>query len=145
MSDNLALEKQLCFRLYSLNKNITKLYAPLLKELGLTYPQYLVMLALWQTKESVPIKALCNALDLDTGTISPLLKRMEQASLISRVRNPEDERSVTISLTAHGKHIKQKAKHIPMKLFALTGLSSNEMQILQSTLDKLLIATKQHL
>ena len=86
MSEHLTLEKQLCFRLYSLNKNLTKLYSPLLKKLGLTYPQYLVMLALWQAEKTVPIKQLCQQLDLDTGTLSPLLKRMEQSQLLTRAR-----------------------------------------------------------
>lgn len=145
MSDHLTLEKQLCFRLYSLNKTITKLYKPLLTKLGLTYPQYLVMLAMWQVKQSVPIKALCQQLDLDTGTLSPLLKRMEQANLLRRIRSGEDERLVSISLTEHGRQLKTQAKHIPETMFALTGLSIEEVVNLQKTLDKALINTKAQL
>ncbi|WP_448212135.1 MarR family winged helix-turn-helix transcriptional regulator [Colwellia sp. MEBiC06753] len=145
MSDSLALEKQLCFRVYSLNKSITKLYAPMLKDMGLTYPQYLVMLALWQADSAMPVKTLCQTLDLDTGTLSPLLKRLEQAQLIKRTRSQEDERSVSITLTPHGRNIKQKAKQIPAKLFALTGLSLAELSGLQMTLDKLLTNARQHI
>lgn len=149
MTDNLKLEKQLCFRLYSLNKALNKLYAPLLKELDLTYPQYLVMITLWEqtstTQQALSVKSVGEMLDLDSGTLSPLLKRMEQANLINRTRSEKDERTVLISLTAHGKNIKQKAKQIPAKLFALTGLSGEEMVNLQQTLDKLLENAKSNL
>ena len=145
MSDNLKLEKQLCFRLYSLNKTITKLYSPLLKALGLTYPQYLVMLVMWQAKQSVPIKTLCQQLDLDTGTLSPLLKRMEQANLLARTRSEQDERSVRISLTKEGKQLKQQAAKIPETMFSLTGLSIEEVVNFQQTLDKVLNNTKAQL
>lgn len=145
MSENLKLEKQLCFRLYNLSKAMNKLYMPLLKELDLTYPQYLVMLALWEENEAISIKKLGEKLDLDSGTLSPLLKRMEKLQLISRVRNNQDERSVEIHLSAHGKNIKSKAKHIPAKLFALTGLSKDEMINLQMSLDTLLTQTKSNI
>lgn len=143
--DNLALDKQLCFRVYSLNKTITKLYAPLLKTLNLTYPQYLVMLVLWESDTGVPIKHLTEKLNLDTGTLSPLLKRMQQAELLTRVRSEKDERSVTIALTDNGKALKQKALDIPAILFAKTGLSLNELEQLQQTFDKLLNATNAQL
>ncbi|MFD2166615.1 MarR family winged helix-turn-helix transcriptional regulator [Thalassotalea euphylliae] len=145
MSENLKLEKQLCFRVYNLNKTITKLYAPLLKDIGLTYPQYLVMLVLWEANDGVPIKFLSEKLDLDTGTLSPLLKRMEAAQLIKRQRSEDDERSVTIALSAHGRHIKQKARHIPGKLYSLTGMKVDELASLQHTLDKLMSNAKSHL
>ncbi|REL29664.1 MarR family winged helix-turn-helix transcriptional regulator [Thalassotalea euphylliae] len=145
MSDNLKLEKQLCFRLYSLNKTITKLYNPLLKALGLTYPQYLVMLVMWQAKQSVPIKTLCQQLELDTGTLSPLLKRMEQANLLVRTRSEQDERSVHINLTKQGRQLKQQAAQIPETMFSLTGLSIEEVVNLQQTLDKVLNNTKAQL
>lgn len=145
MSQHLNLENQLCFRLYKLNKSITKLYAPLLKELNLTYPQYLVMLVMWQSNSVISIKDIGSLLDLDSGTLSPLLKRMEKIELIKRTRNKKDERSVSIELTAHGKHIKNKAKYIPSKLFTLTGLSKDELVNLQHSLDDLLINTKMQL
>jgi len=145
MSEQLNLENQLCFRLYKLNKNITKLYAPLLKELGLTYPQYLVMLVLWQQITPTSIKDIGIQLELDSGTLSPLLKRMEKLELIKRIRSDKDERTVFIELTAHGKHMKNKAKLIPAKLFTLTELSKNELINLKSSLDELLANTAKHL
>ena len=138
MNDPLKLEQQVCFRLYNLSKSMNRLYAPLLKKLGLTYPQYLVMLVLWDHKDPVNVKQIGELLDLDTGTLSPLLKRMESQDLIVRQRNKADERSVNIALTAHGKNIKKDAKQIPAKLFALTGLSMAEMKSLRSSLDNLM-------
>jgi len=145
MSEQLNLENQLCFRLYKLNKNITKLYAPLLKELELTYPQYLVMLVMWQSDDATLIKDIGHLLELDTGTLSPLLKRMEKLDLIKRTRAEHDERLVFIKLTSHGKHIKRKAKLIPAKIFSLTGMSKSELIQLQHSLDELLNNTKQQL
>ncbi|GHE83795.1 MarR family winged helix-turn-helix transcriptional regulator [Thalassotalea profundi] len=145
MSEQLHLDNQLCFRLYKLNKNLTKLYAPLLKELGLTYPQYLVMLVMWQQNTPILVKDIGNHLDLDSGTLSPLLKRMEKLEIIKRTRSNEDERAVFIELTAHGKHLKNKAKLIPAKLFTLTELSKTELLNLKSSLDELLDNTTKHL
>ncbi|MDO6447212.1 MarR family transcriptional regulator [Colwellia sp. 1_MG-2023] len=145
MNEQLHIENQLCFRLYKLNKSITKLYAPLLKEAGLTYPQYLVMLVLWQDEKAKTIKDIGAILELDSGTLSPLLKRMEKLDLIKRTRSTLDERSVAIELTAHGKEIKNKAKFIPAKLFMLTGLTKVELTQLQQDLDELLSNTNQHL
>lgn len=145
MNEQLHIENQLCFRLYKLNKSITKLYAPLLKDAGLTYPQYLVMLVLWQEENSKTIKDIGSILELDSGTLSPLLKRMEKQGLLKRIRSSTDERSVSIELTAHGKELKNKAKFIPAKLLMLTGLSKIELLELQKDLDSLLTNTQQHL
>ena len=145
MNEQLHIENQLCFRLYKLNKSLTKLYAPLLKQLGLTYPQYLVMLVLWQHNAAISVKSIGKQLELDSGTLSPLLKRMEKLNLVMRSRNKNDERSVSIELTAHGKEIKNKAKNIPATLFMLTGLSKAELISLQHTLDALLENTHQHI
>lgn len=148
MTENnlLALDKQLCFRIYSLNKTMTKLYAPLLKSIGLTYPQYLVMLVLWEANNSgVPVKHLSERLDLDTGTLSPLLKRMEQAELVSRVRSQSDERSVTITLTQKGKALREEAACIPEKLFHQTGMSVEELSDIQGKLDMLLATARSKL
>ncbi len=142
---NLKLEKQLCFKLYSLNKNLTKLYAPILKDLGLTYPQYLVMLVLWESNKPVPIKAIGEQLDLETGTLSPLLKRMEANGTIVRARSEQDERTVFITLTEKGKALKANATDIPFKLFSLTGLSHDQMIILQEQIAKLITTTSQHI
>lgn len=145
MSEPLHLENQLCFRLYKLNKNITKLYAPLLKELGLTYPQYLVMLVLWQQNTPTLVKEIGLQLSLDSGTLSPLLKRMEKCDFIVRKRSELDERSVFIELTAHGKNIKEKATLIPAQIFMLTALSNVELVSLKNSLDELLSNTAKHL
>jgi DNA-binding MarR family transcriptional regulator len=138
MSNNLLLEKQLCFRIYSLNKLICRLYAPILKELSLTYPQYLAMLVLWQHKEGVSVKALGSKLDLDSGTLSPLLKRMESQGLLSRVRQSKDERVVNINLTPQGIALQKNAEHIPGKMFGVTGLTPEKLESLTLELDQLI-------
>jgi len=138
MNDNLLLEKQLCFRLYTLNKLMCRLYAPVLKMLGLTYPQYLVMLVLWKHSAGISVKDLGNKLDLDSGTLSPLLKRMESQKLLTRVRQTKDERVVIIRLTDTGSTLKKSAEHIPEKMFAVTGLTANKLQSLTAELDLLI-------
>jgi len=138
-NSHLKLEKQLCFRLYSLSKKMNRLYTPLLKELSLTYPQYLVMLVLWDSANSVSIKTLALALDLDTGTLSPLLKRMETIGIISRYRNKDDERSVDIYLTESGQQLKDKANDIPAKMLSITGLTPKQLLTLTPQLDQLLV------
>jgi len=138
MSEHLKLENQLCFRLYNLNKAMNRLYAPLLNDLGLTYPQYLVMLVLWQSSTAISVKLLGKQLDLDSGTLSPLLKRMEKMALITRKRNEFDERVVEIFLTQNGVKLKENAECIPAKMFAKTGLSVDKITLLNNSLDKLL-------
>lgn len=108
----LALDHQLCFALYSASLAMTKLYKPLLSELGLTYPQYLVMLALWGD-DGLSVSALGECLYLDSGTLTPLLKRLEANGLLSRVRDSTDERRVHIVLTAQGRALKTRAQGIP--------------------------------
>ena len=115
-----------------------RLYAPILKELALTYPQYLAMLVLWQHKEGISVKALGSQLDLDSGTLSPLLKRMETQGLLSRVRQTKDERVVIIKLTQQGISLQQDAEHIPEKMFGVTGLTPEELQSLTLELDQLI-------
>lgn len=139
--ESLRLENQLCFRLYSLSKLMSRHYSPVLKELGLTYPQYLVMLVLWEnnnTSYAISVKQLGQKLDLDSGTLSPLLKRLEKQSLLDRIRNSKDERSVEIKLTDSGCQLKAKAKDIPKEMFSLTGMSLNELQTLNKQLDNLI-------
>lgn len=138
MSNNLLLEKQLCFRLYTLNKLMCRLYAPVLKSLGLTYPQYLVMLVLWQNRSGIAVKDLGGKLDLDSGTLSPLLKRIESQELITRIRQTTDERVVIIKLTEKGRELQQSAEHIPAQMFAVTGLSPEKLQSLTGELDQLI-------
>ncbi|MGZ5195391.1 MAG: MarR family winged helix-turn-helix transcriptional regulator [Ramlibacter sp.] len=108
----LLLDNQLCFALYSTSLAMTKLYKPLLGELGLTYPQYLVMLVLWE-QDGPMVSELGDRLYLDSGTLTPLLKRLEAAGFIARVRDTQDERRVHITLTAAGRKLKARAQKIP--------------------------------
>ena len=139
--ETLKLENQLCFRLYSLTKLMNRHYSPVLKNLGITYSQYLVMLVLWEnnnTTSAISVKQLGEKLDLDSGTLSPLLKRLEKHALVNRVRNNEDERSVEIKLTNLGCQLKSQAQNIPAQMFSVTGMSVEEVQGLNSQLDNLL-------
>jgi len=117
-------------------------YSPVLKKLGLTYSQYIVMLVLWEnnnTNSAISVKHLGAKLDLDSGTLSPLLKRLEKQGLISRLRNSEDERSVEIKLTGSGCQLKVQAQDIPAQMFSVTGMSIDDLQSLNSQLDNLLV------
>lgn len=108
----LLLDNQLCFALYSASLAMTKLYKPLLDELGLTYPQYLALLVLWE-RDGVTVSELGERLSLDSGTLTPLLKRLEGAGLLSRLRDAADERRVLIRLTAAGRRLKARAQRVP--------------------------------
>ncbi|MEJ6020897.1 MarR family winged helix-turn-helix transcriptional regulator [Ramlibacter sp. PS4R-6] len=108
----LHLDNQVCFALYSASLAMTKLYKPLLEEVGLTYPQYLAMLVLWE-KDGLMVSEIGERLSLDSGTLTPLLKRLEAAGLVARVRDVQDERRVHITLTAAGRRLKQRAQKIP--------------------------------
>jgi MarR family transcriptional regulator, organic hydroperoxide resistance regulator len=118
----LKLDNQLCFALYSASLAMTKLYKPLLDEVGLTYPQYIVMLALWE-RDGAMVSELGERLSLDSGTLTPLLKRLEAAGFVSRVRDVQDERRVHIMLTAAGRRLKGKAEKIPACIVAATQCS----------------------
>jgi DNA-binding MarR family transcriptional regulator len=122
----LLLDNQVCFALYSASLAMTKLYKPLLDELGLTYPQYIVMLALWE-HDGVGVSELGQRLSLDSGTLTPLLKRLESAGLVARVRDVADERRVHITLTAAGRRLKAKAQRIPPCILAATQCSIPEV------------------
>ena len=132
----LLLDNQLCFALYSSSHLLTKVYKPLLKELDLTYPQYLTMLALWE-EDGVTVGTLGEKLYLDSGTLTPLLKRMEAAKLLKRQRSGADERQVFIHLTDKGRSLKRAAASIPARAAAATGLSIPEMIKLRKQLTKL--------
>lgn len=108
----LLLDNQLCFALYSASLAMTKLYKPLLDALGLTYPQYLALLVLWE-RDGLTVSELGERLSLDSGTLTPLLKRLETAGLVSRRRDAADERRVCVRLTAEGHSLKARARHIP--------------------------------
>jgi len=122
----LALDKQLCFALYSASLAMTKVYKPLLAPLGLTYPQYLVMLALWE-HDSQSVSALGDKLALDSGTLTPLLKRLETQGRIRRERDAEDERRVIVRLTPAGRQMKVEARRIPREIGRASGCELSEI------------------
>jgi DNA-binding MarR family transcriptional regulator len=121
----LRLEDQMCFPLYAASNLLNRLYRPILSDLGLTYPQYLVMLALWQQAPKT-VSALGEALLLDSGTLTPLLKRMETAGLVTRERDSRDERRVQIDLTRKGDALRDQAAHIPALLAARTQVTQDQ-------------------
>jgi len=122
----LALDKQLCFALYSASLAMTKVYKPLLAPLGLTYPQYLVMLALWE-QDGQSVSALGDRLALDSGTLTPLLKRLEAQGRIGRERDARDERRVIVRLTAAGRRLKVEARRIPREFGRASGCELSEI------------------
>lgn len=122
----LLLSNQLCFAIYSAGHAFNRVYKPLLDRLGLTYPQYLVMLVLWE-RDGVPVKDIGERLFLDSGTLTPLLKRLEAADLIKRTRNARDERQVMIALTAKGGALKEKARAVPQSILAASACSVGEL------------------
>jgi len=135
--DQLRLDQMLCFAIYACSREMTKLYRPLLEEVGLTYPQYLVMLVLWEER-SATVKQLGERLYLDSGTLTPLLKRLEQAGLVSRERSREDERVVVIRLTEQGEALKQRANKIPHELLCKSNLNPEEFLRLKGEFESLL-------
>jgi MarR family transcriptional regulator, organic hydroperoxide resistance regulator len=134
--DILKLDNQLCFAVYAAAHALTATYKPLLEPLGLTYPQYLAMLVLWQ-QDGVTVSAIGARLGLDSGTLTPLLKRLEAGGLISRIRDTADERQVRITLTAPGRALKQKAKGIPQDLLCASGMSLGEVGSIRAKLESL--------
>lgn len=136
-NDLLKLESQLCFPFYAVSRQLTKAYQPLLQALGLTYPQYLVFLLLWE-HDALTVKELGEKLLLDSGTLTPLLKRMEQKQWLSRRRDPRDERSVIIELLPAGRALQAPASQIPAQLLAKMKLSPAEFVALRTQLTQLL-------
>jgi MarR family transcriptional regulator, organic hydroperoxide resistance regulator len=132
----LALDMQLCFALYSASLAMTKLYKPLLAPLGLTYPQYLVMLVLWE-EDGQPVSAIGERLTLDSGTLTPLLKRLESAGLVQRLRDAADERRVLIQLTGEGRALKTRALAIPQHVLCATDCQLDEVSSLTQRLKSL--------
>lgn len=132
----LMLDNQLCFALYSASLTMTKLYKPLLDVLGLTYPQYLVMLVLWEA-DGQSVSAMGERLSLDSGTLTPLLKRMETAGLVTRQRSTQDERRVHVHLSAEGKQLEFRAVHVPGCVVAQSGLPLDELMALTRQIQKL--------
>ncbi|MEU6481389.1 MarR family transcriptional regulator [Streptomyces sp. NPDC047017] len=134
--DWLRLDRQICFSLHAASRAFNGVYRVLLGELGLTYPQYLVMLVLWEDGVT-PVKRLGERLRLDSGTLSPLLKRLEAAGLVHRERSARDERSVEVRLTAEGTALRERAARVPRRMLAATGFTPEEVGDLRARLDRL--------
>ncbi|MEU0395392.1 MarR family transcriptional regulator [Streptomyces sp. NPDC006208] len=134
--DFLRLDRQICFSLHAATRAFNGVYRAALKDLGLTYPQYLVMLVLWEHGE-LPVKRLGEHLRLDSGTLSPLLKRLEAAGYVARRRSEEDERSVTARPTAAGTALRERALGVPRRIAEATGLSLDRIRALREELDTL--------
>lgn len=133
----LKLDNQLCFTIYACSREVIRLYRPFLAELGITYTQYVALLVLWE-KESITLKELGEKLFLDSGTLTPLLKKMEAANLLVRQRSQKDERTICISLTKQGKSLKNQAYEIPEKVICSARLDLKEVIDLREKLKKLL-------
>ena len=127
----LRLDNQICFAVYSAAHAFNRVYKPLLDRLGLTYPQYLVMLALWE-RDGVALKEVGERLFLDSGTLTPLLKRLEAAGLVKRNRSTEDERQVRIALTAQGQALKEKARSVPLSILDASSCSVAELSAVRN-------------
>ncbi|CAL9555716.1 Organic hydroperoxide resistance transcriptional regulator [Streptomyces sp. enrichment culture] len=134
--DWLRLDRQICFSLNAASRAFNGVYRVILKDLGLTYPQYLVMLVLWEHGH-LPVKRLGEHLRLDSGTLSPLLKRLEAAGLVHRERSTRDERSVEVRLTAEGAALRERAAEVPRRIATATGFDIEEIGALRARLDQL--------
>jgi MarR family transcriptional regulator, organic hydroperoxide resistance regulator len=137
--DWLRLDQQICFSLHAASRAFNGVYRGILKDLGLTYPQYLVMLVLWE-HDKLPVKKLGEHLRLDSGTLSPLLKRLEAAGLVRRERSARDERSVEVRLTGEGVALRRRALQVPRRIAASTGFDAAEVRALRARLDELTTA-----
>ncbi|MGK5549504.1 MarR family winged helix-turn-helix transcriptional regulator [Streptomyces sp. URMC 127] len=133
----LRLDHQICFSLHAAARAFGGVYRDALKDLGLTYPQYLAMLVLWEEPEPQPVKAIGERLRLDSGTLSPLLKRLEAAGLVVRERSAEDERSVVVRVTEAGEGLRERALPVPRRIVAASGLSLQDALILRGLLERL--------
>jgi len=136
MDDLLKLDKQLCFSVYVLHREIMQQYRAILEEIDLTYPQYITLMALWENDEQT-VNQLGSKLFLDNGTLTPLLKRLEAKALLTRTRSKSDERVVKIKLTKQGLLLKEKASCIPMQIFQTLNLEYDDMVQLKSLADKI--------
>jgi MarR family transcriptional regulator, organic hydroperoxide resistance regulator len=132
----ISIDSQLCFALYSASRAMTAAYRPILAELKLTYPQYLVLLVLWE-HEPVTVRSLGERLRLDSGTLSPLLKRLEANGFVRRERSTDDERLVEVTLTPAGRRLEETAQCIPAELFSATGMSERQATDLRDAVRQL--------
>ncbi|MGW2602271.1 MarR family winged helix-turn-helix transcriptional regulator [Streptomyces klenkii] len=133
----LRLDHQICFSLHAAARAFGGVYRDALKDLGLTYPQYLAMLVLWEEPDPQPVKAIGERLRLDSGTLSPLLKRLEAAGLVVRERSAEDERSVVVRVTEAGEGLRERALPVPRSIAAASGLSLQDARTLRGLLERL--------
>lgn len=141
MYDQLKLENQICFRLYSSSRAITRLYKPLLDNIGLTYPQYLVMMVLWE-RRMIPFRELMDVLQLKTGTLTPIIQRLEKAGYLEKKRDENDDRKVDIALSKTGDELIEKAKDIPAQLLETLGMTMDEYTRYIKTLDEITFKLK---
>ncbi|MBT2374751.1 MarR family winged helix-turn-helix transcriptional regulator [Pseudomonas fluorescens] len=140
--ESLTLDNQLCFKLYAASRAVTRAYKPMLDQLGLTYPQYLAMLVLWEWQDAAPaqptVKALGERLLLDSGTLTPLLKRLEQLDLVKRQRSQRDEREVHLSLSEEGRRLRDQVQPLKTRLLCDAGVDLRQADALRQGLDQLL-------
>jgi DNA-binding MarR family transcriptional regulator len=134
----LDLDAQLCFPLYAATRAVTRAYGPLLRDHGLTYPQYLTLLALWDDEEPLTVGDLGSRLRLDSGTLTPVLKRLEQAGLVTRRRDVDDERRVLVAVTDAGRDLQDQISDVPTRLVESLGLNATESRQLRRLLGSLL-------
>ena len=142
LSDPLALERQVCFALVVASRSVLAVYRPLLEPLGLTHPQYLVMLALWN-QSPLSVREIGTLLQLDSPTLSPLLKRLASAGLITRTRSDDDERRLCIELTQQGRDLRERALQIPPAIVARLGIELPELELLHTALTKVIKAARE--
>ena len=145
MYEQLKLDNQLCFRLYAASRLVTQAYTPFLSQLGITYPQYLVMMVLWE-QDGQPVNDLAKRLHLETNTVTPLLQRMEKQGLVSRKKGREDGRQVIVSLTAEGRALEHRAADIPAQIgsrMVCARLTPDAVPELFATLDEMILALQQ--
>ena len=137
--DPLALERQVCFALAVASRSVIALYRPVLEPMGLTHPQYLVMLALWE-RSPRSLRDLSAALQLDPGTLSPLVKRLERAGLVTRDRDAQDERMLCLTLTAKGRRLRSRAEKVPEQIVAKLGLPIGDLEHMHQVLTRVIAA-----
>jgi len=140
-TDLLALDRQVCYALAVASRNVIALYRPLLEPMGLTHPQYLVMLALWE-ETPLTVSELGRRVSLEPGTLSPLLKRLEAGGLITRQRDPRDERALAVSLTPAGARLRQRAEKVPPAILDRLGMELSELEDLRDGLTRLITAAR---
>jgi len=139
-TDLLALDRQVCFALAAASRSVIGLYRPVLQPMGLTHPQYLVMLALWESSPRT-VRDISEALYLDPATLSPLLKRLESAGLITRGRSTSDERALDVTLTQAGQELRTQAEQVPVQIIERLGMPVAELEAIRDGLTRLLAAS----